>query len=143
MPRKLNEESGPNATTYIIPAEVFPTRYRATCHGISAGAGKLGSILVQVFSSYYNFGTGPGEEPTIRHGWILIVFSACMILGAAVTHFWIPPVQRDAAGKGQLWGGRHESLETLALGRLGCRSRYAVKKAARPAQVSAFSYELR
>ncbi|EAW25205.1 phosphate transporter [Aspergillus fischeri NRRL 181] len=133
---------GPNATTYIIPAEVFPTRYRATCHGISAGAGKLGSILVQVFSSYYNFGTGPGEEPTIRHGWILIVFSACMILGAAVTHFWIPPVQRDAAGKGQFWGGRHESLETLALGRLGWRSRYAVKKPTRPVQVSAFSYEL-
>jgi hypothetical protein len=137
-----NEASGPNATTYIIPAEVFPTRYRATCHGISAGAGKLGSILVQVFSSYYNFGTGPGTEPTIRHGWILIVFSACMILGAAVTHFWIPPVQRNAAGKSQFWGGRPQSLETLALGRLGWRSRYAVKQSARPAQVSAFSYEL-
>ncbi|RHZ55388.1 hypothetical protein CDV55_104587 [Aspergillus turcosus] len=134
---------GPNATTYIIPAEVFPTRYRATCHGISAGAGKLGSILVQIFSSYYNFGTGPGAEPTTRHGWILIVFSACMILGAAVTHFWIPPVQRNAAGKGQFWGGKHESLETLALGRLGWRSRYAIKQSARTAQVPAFSYELR
>ncbi|RHZ57668.1 phosphate transporter [Aspergillus thermomutatus] len=135
---------GPNSTTYIIPAEVFPTRYRATCHGISAGAGKLGSILVQVFSSYYNFGTGPGNEPTIRHGWILIVFSACMIFGAAVTHFWIPPVQRDAAGKGQFWGGKHQSLETLALGRLGWRSRYAIKQSARQGQgpVPAFSYEL-
>ncbi len=37
---------GPNSTTYITPAELFPTRYRATCHGISAASGKLGSILV-------------------------------------------------------------------------------------------------
>lgn len=96
---------GPNATTYIIPAEIFPTRYRATCHGISAGAGKLGSILIQVFSAYYKFGTGPGDEQTIRHGWMLIVFSACMVIGAAVTHFWIPPTQRGRDGRGKIWGG--------------------------------------
>ncbi|KAA8648923.1 phosphate transporter [Aspergillus tanneri] len=112
---------GPNATTYILPAELFPTRYRASCHGISAGAGKLGSILVQIFSAYYNFGTGVGDDPTIRHGWVLIVFSACMILGAAVTHFWIPAVQMKVAhgkGKEKLWGGKPETLERLALGRL-------------------------
>ncbi|KAL3472483.1 major facilitator superfamily domain-containing protein [Aspergillus californicus] len=118
---------GPNATTYIIPAEIFPTRYRATCHGISAGAGKLGSILIQVFSAYYKFGTGPGDEQTIRHGWMLIVFSACMVIGAAVTHFWIPPVQRIEGGKygkhGRLWGGKTETLETLGMGRAGWRSR--------------------
>ncbi|KAL2844177.1 major facilitator superfamily domain-containing protein [Aspergillus pseudoustus] len=120
---------GPNATTYIIPAEIFPTRYRATCHGISAGAGKLGSILIQVFSAYYKFGTGPGDNQTIRHGWMLIVFSACMMIGAAVTHFWIPPVQRrerDANGilRGKFWGGRTETLETLGMGRQGWRSRF-------------------
>ncbi|KAJ0421296.1 major facilitator superfamily domain-containing protein [Aspergillus carlsbadensis] len=116
---------GPNATTYIIPAEIFPTRYRATCHGISAGAGKLGSILIQVFSAYYKFGTGPGDNQTIRHGWMLIVFSACMIIGAAVTHFWIPPVQRrERDGRGKLWGGKTETLETLGMGRQGWRSRF-------------------
>lgn len=118
---------GPNATTYMIPAEIFPTRYRATCHGISAAAGKLGSILVQVLSAYYKFGSGVGDEPTIRHGWILIVFSVCMVLGAVVTHFWIPPVQRGDDGRGRLWGGRSETLETLALGRMGWKSRYAVR----------------
>lgn len=40
-------EPGPNTTTYIIPAEVFPTRYRATAHGISAAFGKLGAVLSQ------------------------------------------------------------------------------------------------
>ncbi|KAL2831711.1 major facilitator superfamily domain-containing protein [Aspergillus cavernicola] len=117
---------GPNATTYIIPAEIFPTRYRATCHGISAGAGKLGSILIQIFSAYYKFGTGPGDDQTIRHGWMLILFSGCMVIGAAVTHFWIPPVQRtEGKLRGSLWGGKTETLETLGLGRQGWRSKFA------------------
>ncbi|KAL4815473.1 major facilitator superfamily domain-containing protein [Aspergillus spinulosporus] len=59
---------GPNTTTYMIPAEIFPTRYRATCHGISAGAGKLGSILIQLLSAYYKFGTGAGDEQTWVYG---------------------------------------------------------------------------
>ncbi|XP_030533890.1 probable inorganic phosphate transporter 1-3 [Rhodamnia argentea] len=36
---------GPNATTFIVPAEIFPARLRATCHGISAAAGKAGAIV--------------------------------------------------------------------------------------------------
>jgi len=36
---------GANPTTYIIPSVVFPTAHRATCHGISAAAGKLGALL--------------------------------------------------------------------------------------------------
>ena len=33
---------GPNTTTFIYPGELFPTRFRSTCHGISAAMGKLG-----------------------------------------------------------------------------------------------------
>lgn len=36
---------GPNVTTFIIPAELFPARLRSTCHGISAAAGKAGAIV--------------------------------------------------------------------------------------------------
>lgn len=36
---------GPNSTTFIVPGECFPTRYRSTSHGISAAAGKIGSII--------------------------------------------------------------------------------------------------
>ncbi|KAJ5090867.1 hypothetical protein N7532_009551 [Penicillium argentinense] len=113
---------GPNATTYMIPAEIFPTRYRGTCHGLSAGAGKLGSILVQIFSTYYHFGTDPGPVSTHHHGIILFVFSACMVIGAAVTHFWIPPLQQRK-GRHSIWGGKPYTLETLALGRMGRKSR--------------------
>ncbi|CAG8039649.1 unnamed protein product [Penicillium nalgiovense] len=116
---------GPNGTTYMIPAEIFPTRYRASCHGISAGAGKLGSILVQIFSTFYHFGSGPGPDATRKHGIVLLVFSACMILGAIVTQYWIPPIQQKRNGRTKLWGGTPETLESLALGRMGRRSRDA------------------
>ncbi|CAL5193747.1 unnamed protein product [Lathyrus oleraceus] len=36
---------GPNATTFVVPAEIFPARFRSTCHGISSAAGKLGAIV--------------------------------------------------------------------------------------------------
>ncbi|KAJ4836256.1 hypothetical protein Tsubulata_047632 [Turnera subulata] len=36
---------GPNSTTFIVPAELFPARFRSTCHGFSAAAGKAGAII--------------------------------------------------------------------------------------------------
>jgi len=39
---------GPNVTTFVIPGEVFPTRYRSTGHGFSAAWGKLGAIVAQI-----------------------------------------------------------------------------------------------
>ena len=38
---------GPNTTTFIVPGECFPTRYRSTAHGLSAAAGKVGAIIAQ------------------------------------------------------------------------------------------------
>ena len=55
---------GPNTTTFIVPGEHFPTRYRATAHGVSAAAGKLGSIISQVI---YNLLKDKGGEP---NGWV-------------------------------------------------------------------------
>ena len=36
---------GPNATTYVIAAEIYPSIVKATCHGLSAATGKLGAAL--------------------------------------------------------------------------------------------------
>jgi MFS family permease len=36
---------GPNATTYALPAEVFPSEIRAAGHGFAAGCAKLGAAL--------------------------------------------------------------------------------------------------
>lgn len=34
-----------NATTFVVPADIFPARLRSTCHGMSAAAGKAGAIV--------------------------------------------------------------------------------------------------
>ncbi|MFP3236745.1 MAG: MFS transporter, partial [Vulcanisaeta sp.] len=44
---------GPNVTTFIMPTEVFPTRYRTTGHGIAAGSGKLGAALATFIIPIY------------------------------------------------------------------------------------------
>lgn len=39
---------GPNTTTFIVPAELFPARFRSTCHGIAGAFGKVGAIVGSV-----------------------------------------------------------------------------------------------
>jgi PHS family inorganic phosphate transporter-like MFS transporter len=51
---------GPNATTFIVPAELFPTKWRSTGHGIAAACGKLGAI-VGGFGFLYASQPAPGE----------------------------------------------------------------------------------
>lgn len=56
---------GPNVTTFVIPGEAFPTRYRSTAHGISAASGKLGAIVAQVgFARLANIG---GTNAFLKH----------------------------------------------------------------------------
>jgi PHS family inorganic phosphate transporter-like MFS transporter len=83
--------------------------------------GKFGSILAQIFSAYYKLdGSGPGKGRGENYGTVLLVFSAAMILGAVVTHFWIPEVQyKDKKSK---------TLETLATGRLGRNSQCMARR---------------
>lgn len=45
---------GPNSTTFIVPGECFPTRYRSTSHGISAASGKIGSIIGKRDPPYFS-----------------------------------------------------------------------------------------
>jgi PHS family inorganic phosphate transporter-like MFS transporter len=71
---------GPNTTTFIIPGEVFPTRYRSTGHGISAASGKLGAIISQVgFNRLVNIG---GKNAWLNH--ILELFAFCELKSIAV-----------------------------------------------------------
>ncbi len=38
-------EFGPNTTTFVLPAEIFPTSARTTGHGIAAGVAKVGAFI--------------------------------------------------------------------------------------------------
>jgi len=42
-------EFGPNTTTFVLPAEVFPVNVRTTAHGISAGVAKIGAFIGAYF----------------------------------------------------------------------------------------------
>jgi MFS transporter, PHS family, inorganic phosphate transporter len=39
-------EFGPNATTFVYPAELFPVEGRTTGHGIASATGKIGGFVV-------------------------------------------------------------------------------------------------
>ena len=43
---------GPNAVTFLVAAEVYPTPIRATAHGFSAACGKMGALLAAVMYNY-------------------------------------------------------------------------------------------
>lgn len=85
---------GPNSTTFIVPAELFPARLRSTCHGISAAAGKAGAILGAFGFQYAWEDTDPkktdhGYGPGIGHQKTLIALAACNAAGFFCT-FLVP-----------------------------------------------------
>ncbi|KAK8118922.1 major facilitator superfamily domain-containing protein [Apiospora kogelbergensis] len=84
---------GPNATTFIVPGEVFPTRYRSTAHGISAASGKIGSIIGQgAISTLKSRGaTKDNDSPWMDH--VLEIYALFMLLGCFTT-LCIPETKR-------------------------------------------------
>jgi len=48
---------GPNSTTFLLAAEVYPAPVRATAHGFSAACGKLGALMPAVIYNYVSNGT--------------------------------------------------------------------------------------
>jgi MFS transporter, PHS family, inorganic phosphate transporter len=50
---------GPNTTTFVLAAELFPVNIRATAHGIAAGVAKLGAFIsVFVFQAIISSNNG-------------------------------------------------------------------------------------
>lgn len=72
---------GPNTTTFIIPGECFPTRFRSTCHGLSAAAGKAGAVV-----GLYAFG-----NIAEYHGYrIALGALAVFMFAGLVCTYWVP-----------------------------------------------------
>ncbi|RDY00890.1 putative inorganic phosphate transporter 1-7, partial [Mucuna pruriens] len=90
---------GPNATTFVVPAEIFPARFRSTCHGISSASGKLGAIVGAFGFLYLAQNQNPsktdaGYPPGIGVRNSLLSLGAVNILGFFCT-FLVP----EAKGK--------------------------------------------
>ncbi|XP_010935743.1 inorganic phosphate transporter 1-4 [Elaeis guineensis] len=85
---------GPNSTTFIVPAEIFPARLRSTCHGISAASGKLGAIVGSFGFLYLAQNRDPaktehGYPPGIGVRNSLFLLAGCNLLGFFFT-FLVP-----------------------------------------------------
>ncbi|TWP33628.1 MFS transporter [Leekyejoonella antrihumi] len=79
----LFSEFGPNTTTFVFPAEVFPVQVRTTGHGISAAAGKLGA-----FAGAYLFPQMLASSMGIRGA--ELVAGVVSIVGLIVTAVCLP-----------------------------------------------------
>lgn len=111
----FTDQFGGSPLTFMIPAELFPTRYRATCHGISAASGKFGAVLASIMLRYVTFGEiTPASAPSTWLSYVLIAFSTPLFVGAGVCWLWIPELQDES--------GKNKTLEQLARGRCVNRS---------------------
>lgn len=96
--------AGPNATTYLLPAEVYPTHLRATGHGIAAASGKVGAVIGTFFLplATTRFGLSPS----------LAVIAGLTLVGAMVT--WYFRIET----RGQPLEGNDELAKELRSGQL-------------------------
>jgi hypothetical protein len=75
-------EFGPNTTTFVYPAEIFPARVRTSSHGIAAAAGKLGAFVGTYALTGLLSGIGLGETS--------LIVGSVAVLGAMVTVTTLP-----------------------------------------------------
>lgn len=71
---------GPNATTWLLPSELFPTETRAMSHGLAAACGKLGAVAAGVVF---------GLVGNVAKFYISAI---CGLLGAVLTVLFIPDI---------------------------------------------------
>jgi MFS transporter, PHS family, inorganic phosphate transporter len=74
---------GPNTTTFVYPAEIFPVDVRTTAHGIAAGTGKMGA-----FAGAYLFPVMLSSSLGIRGA--EIVAAAVALAGLVLTVTLLP-----------------------------------------------------
>lgn len=85
-------------TTFVIPGEVFPTRFRSTAHGISAASGKFGALLATyAFGPLKDIGGRNQSMPVVL--WIFAVF---MFVGLIATR-WVPESKNKSLEEFQPW----------------------------------------
>ena len=78
---------GPNATTFIIPAELFPTELRGTAHGFAAGVAKLGAALGIVLVPVLKAAIGLTMTLIVLFVLILIAVLVTMLFKVETTGF--------------------------------------------------------
>lgn len=86
---------GPNLILFVMPTELFPTSYRATCFALVYSSGKLGSILVQSIPAVLYSSDQHGR------GYFLFSMIGCLSAISLFSRIWLPtygtsPISRFA-----------------------------------------------
>ncbi|KAF8851199.1 phosphate permease [Acephala macrosclerotiorum] len=136
---------GPNTTTFLIPGECFPTRYRSTGHGLSAAGGKIGAIVAQVIAQpLLTKGathpcTGSACSPWLPH--LMQIFALFMLCGTLVS-FLVPETRgrtlEELAGEGSTSLDTRNGSVILSTGVRGWIARHNPFRGGKPA---GFSYK--
>jgi MFS family permease len=79
----LTMNAGPNATTFMLPVELFPTKIRGSGHGFAAAAAKAGAAFGVFFLPVMQAFCGVGN--------VMIIIAGVCVLAGVVT--WIFKVE--------------------------------------------------
>lgn len=85
--QKTFDAFGPGAMTYMIPAEIFPSAIRASCHGLSSASGKLGAFVGTLLLPVY--------QETVGYPDVLRTCSALSVIGVLLTLTLTPPYDEN------------------------------------------------
>ncbi|KAK3691632.1 hypothetical protein LTR37_018511 [Vermiconidia calcicola] len=101
---------GPNAVTFLVAAEVFPTPVRASAHGFCAACGKLGALLAAILFNYINS----------RMRFLVVPWLG--LLGGIVTYLFLPDTTGlDLKEQERRWAciraGREQDYHGIAIHR--------------------------
>jgi MFS family permease len=84
---------GPNSTTFLLAAEIFPIGIRSTAHGFSAAVGKVGALVATVSFAYI------GDRTKF------ILAAVSMLVGLLLTLVFVPDTTGlDLAEMQRAWG---------------------------------------
>jgi PHS family inorganic phosphate transporter-like MFS transporter len=73
---------GPGVSTFVIPGQIYPTRIRATGHGMSAAAGKAGAVVGAVMVPLLHASSGLKT--------VFMAMVAFSLLAVVWTHIFTP-----------------------------------------------------
>jgi MFS transporter, PHS family, inorganic phosphate transporter len=98
-------EFGPNTTTFVYPAEIFPVRVRTTTHGIAAAAGKIGAFIGTYALTALLPAIGLGKTSAIVAGVAALGLLATITMlpepkGSSLEEFTEGPMPASAAALG-------------------------------------------
>lgn len=71
-------QCGPNCTTFLLAAEIFPTEMRTFCHGISSASGKVGALIAAVMFNY------------LTENQMFLISGYCSFLALFITFLTVP-----------------------------------------------------